>query len=236
MFKVLCKYGFNATFFNNNNFAICMTKKLIVGGISIIVIIGIIIVTYTSSTNDTLFANSVDISRASNPLGNPNAPITIIEFGDYQCEACAHWYHTTRDSIISNYVETGKANIIFVDLAFLGSDSSKAAHATYCAEDQGKYWEYHSMLYERQKGIDDGWANKISLQKIAEEMGLDGKIFEDCIYSDKHLDRVEFNSKQAKKQGIRATPGFIIISDEGMERISGAQPYHVFNRVLDTLM
>ncbi len=213
-----------------------MTKKIIIGGIGIIVIIGIIVGVYTSNTDNMLFTNSVDTSRASSPLGNPETPITIIEFGDYQCEACAHWYHTTRDLIISNYIETGKANLIFVDLAFLGKDSSKAAQATYCEEDQGKYWEYHSTLYERQKGIDDGWANKISLQKIAEEIGLERKVFEDCIYSDKHLDRVEFNAEQAKKQGIRATPGFIIISDGGMERISGAQPYHVFSRVLDTLM
>ena len=213
-----------------------MTKKLIIGGISIVVIIGIIVGVYTSSTDNMLFTNDIDTSRASSPLGNTDTPITIIEFGDYQCEACAHWYHTTRDSIISNYIKTDKANLIFVDLAFLGRDSSKASQATYCAEDQGKYWEYHDALYQRQKGVDDGWANKINLLKIAKEIGLDSKVFEDCIYSDKHLDRVEFNSEQAKKQGIRATPGFIIISDKGMERISGAQPYNVFSRVLDTLM
>ena len=94
----------------------------------------------------------LNLDHASPVLGSANAQITIVEFGDYQCEMCHSWFHNTRGTIIDNYVDTGKVNIIFVDLAFLGSDSPIAAQATHCADDQGKFWEYHSILYYKQEG------------------------------------------------------------------------------------
>ena len=100
----------------------------------------------------------LNLENGSPPLGSESASITIVEFGDYQCEACYHWFHNTRDTLIDNYIETGKAKLVFVDLPFLGRDSPKAAQASYCAEDQGKYWEYHIMLYTFQDGPpDSGW-------------------------------------------------------------------------------
>ena len=92
----------------------------------------------------------INLTNGSPVLGSPSAPITIVEFGDYQCEACYHWYHNTRADIIDNYIETGKVNLVFIDLPFLGRDSITAAQATYCADDQGKYWEYHETLYNFQ--------------------------------------------------------------------------------------
>jgi len=77
----------------------------------------------------------VNLENGSPPLGPESAPITIIEFGDYQCEACYDWFHNTRDTLIDNYVETGKAKLIFVVLPLLGRDSLTAAQALYCAED-----------------------------------------------------------------------------------------------------
>jgi len=102
----------------------------------------------------------INLTSGSPVLGSTSAPITIVEFGDYQCEACYHWYHNTRADIIDNYIETGKVNLVFMDLPFLGRDSIIAAQATYCADDQGKYWEYHESLYNFQEAIDNGWASK----------------------------------------------------------------------------
>ena len=79
-------------------------------------------------------ASMINLENGSPPLGLESAPITIVKFGDYQCEACYHWFHNTRSTLIDNYIETGKAKLVFVDLPFLGRDSPKAAHASYCAE------------------------------------------------------------------------------------------------------
>jgi protein-disulfide isomerase len=180
---------------------------------------------------------TVSTAMGSPILGSESAPITIIEFGDYQCEQCYKWYHTTKDSIVQNYIETGKANLIFVDLAFLGRDSPKAAAASYCAEEQGKYWEYHDLLYNFQEGVDSGWANSERLKAFAQSLELDEELFNSCVDSGKFAKRVQFNTNEAKKQGAKGTPTFIIVNSEGeQQKLVGAQPYSVFQRVLDSMI
>ena len=180
----------------------------------------------------------VNLENASPPLGSESAPITIVEFGDYQCESCYHWFHNTRSTLIDNYVETGKAKLVFVDLPFLGRDSPKAAQASYCAEDQGKYWEYHSMLYNFQEGApDSGWANRDRLNSFAFTLNMNMDEFNDCMDSSKYKIRVKANFNEAVKQGVQATPTFILISsDDATKNISGAQPYSVFAAAIELML
>jgi protein-disulfide isomerase len=218
-------------------------KGFIFGGISAVVLIAIIASALVSQTgNETPNLDmgqthgTVSTAMGSPILGSDLAPITIIEFGDYQCEQCYKWYHTTKDSIVQNYIETGKANLIFVDLAILGRDSPKAAAATYCAEEQGKYWEYHDLLYNFQEGVDSGWANSERLKAFAFSLELDKELFDSCVDSGKFAKRVQFNTNEAKKQGATGTPTFIIVNSEGkQQKIGGAQPYSVFQKVLDSM-
>jgi len=217
-------------------------KGIIFGGIAAVVIIAIIASASVFQTgNEALNLDmgqthgTVSTAMGSPILGSASAPITIIEFGDYQCEQCYKWYHTTKDSIVQNYIETGKANLIFVDLAILGRDSPKAAAATYCAEEQGKYWEYHDLLYTYQEGVNSGWANSERLKAFAFDLKLDKELFDSCVDSGKFAKRVQFNTNEAKKQGATGTPTFIIVNSEGQQKIGGAQPYSVFQKVLDSM-
>jgi len=217
-------------------------KGIIFGGIAAVVIIAIIASASVSQTgNEALNLDmgqthgTVSTAMGSPILGSASAPITIIEFGDYQCEQCYKWYHTTKDSIVQNYIDTGKANLIFVDLAILGRDSPKAAAATYCAEEQGKYWEYHGLLYTYQEGVNSGWANSERLKAFAFDLKLDKELFDSCVDSGKFAKRVQFNTNEAKKQGATGTPTFIIVNSEGQQKIGGAQPYSVFQKVLDSM-
>jgi len=221
-----------------------MAKKgIIFGVIAAVVIIAIIASASVSQTgNEALNLDmgqthgTVSTAMGSPILGSDLAPITIIEFGDYQCEQCYKWYHNTKDSIVQNYIETGKANLIFVDLAILGRDSPKAAAATYCAEEQGKYWEYHDLLYNFQEGVDSGWANSERLKAFAFSLELDKELFDSCVDSGKFAKRVQFNTNEAKKQGATGTPTFIIVNSEGQQKIAGAQPYSIFQKVLDSMI
>lgn len=86
-------------------------------------------------------------ANASPYLGDENAPITMVEFGDYQCFFCNRYFHETEHDVLKNYVETGKVKILFKDLTIIGPDSINAAHATHCANEEGKFWEYHDILY-----------------------------------------------------------------------------------------
>jgi protein-disulfide isomerase len=140
--------------------------------------------------------------------------------------------------IMRDYIETGKVNLVFVDFAFLGKDSPKAAQATYCADDQNMYWQYHNSLYNSQESkIDSGWANSERLKAFAFNLNLDMELFNECLDSEKYSKRVQYNSQQARDNGVRGTPGFFIVgSDYNQQQIGGAQPFSVFQRILDSMI
>ena len=218
-----------------------MNKKgLIIGVIVVAIVVGI--ATSYSPTSETVNLDmgrthgSISTAMGSPILGDPSAPITIVEFGDYQCEQCYAWFHNTKPAIVRDYIDTGKANLVFVDLAFLGRDSPKAAQASYCAEDQGMYWEYHDILYNFQEHVDNGWANSERLKAFADSLDLDMKLFESCLDSGKYSKRVEYNIQQAKENGVRGTPGFFIVGPDGQQKIGGAQPFSVFKNILDSMI
>ena len=220
-----------------------MNKKgAILGIIAISVIVGIA-ASVSSSPSETYELDMTrthgDISTAmgSPILGDPSAPITIVEFGDYQCHQCYNWFHNTKPMIMRDYIETGKANLVFVDFAFLGRDSPKASQATYCADDQGKYWEYHNFLYSSQESkIDSGWANSERLKAFAFSLGLDMELFNECLDSEKYSKRIQYNSQQARDNGVRGTPGFFIVGTDDQKQIAGAQPFSVFQRIMDSMV
>ena len=180
----------------------------------------------------------INLENGSPPLGSDVAPITIVEFGDYQCEACYYWFHNTRATLIDNYIKTEKVKLVFVDLAFLGNDSPNAAQASYCAEDQGKYWEYHTILYTFQDGPpDSGWADRDRLNSFAFSLDMNMDEFNECMDSSKYAKRVNANEKEAIKQGATRTPTFILISSDGTtKKIDGAQPYSVFAATIEAML
>ena len=181
--------------------------------------------------------NILNLDHVSPVLGSVDAQITIVEFGDYQCEACYHWFHNTRDTLIDNYIETGKAKLIFVDLPFIGQDSRIAAQASYCAEDQGKYWEYHEILYIFQEGENSGWADRDRLNSFAFSLDMNMDEFNDCMDYSKYAKRVQANYDEAVKNGVQGTPTFIIISQDGTrEKFAGPQPYSVFAATIEPML
>jgi len=180
---------------------------------------------------------TVNTSMSSPVLGSPDAPVTIIEFGDYQCPSCKKWFLDSKPQIISNLIDTGKANLIFIDMTFLGKDSHPASTATYCAEDQGQYWNYHDLLYSNQLGVDTGWANSERLKAFAFSLGLDMDLFVSCLDSGKYDKRVRFNTRVASNNGVDSTPTFIIVGPDGQQqKIGGAQPYSVFENVIESMI
>ena len=223
------------------------TKKIAVAGAAVVLVA--IVTVFASS-----YMSDFETSRAPNTedefqtlelkqapvLGSKDATITIIEVGDYQCHMCKLWFEETRPQIVENYIETGKANLVFLDMPFLGSDSTPASEATYCADDQGKYWEYHTMLFRFQEDeIDGGWASATRLQAFAFNLGLDIEQFDKCMTTDDHFARVNYNKQVAVTEfGAKSTPTFMIINSVSGEaqRIVGAHPYSTFENVIDSLL
>ena len=222
------------------------TKKIAVAGAAVVLVV--ILVTFatsymsdfdtprTTTTEEGEF-QKLELKQAP-VLGSKSATVTIIEVGDYQCHMCKRWFEETRPQIIENYVNTGKVNLVFLDMPFLGSDSIPASEATYCADDQGKYWQYHSMLFQYQQEIDDGWANANRLQAIAFNLDLDIEQFDKCMTTDDHFSRVNYNKQVAVTEfGASSTPMFMIINSSGdHSRIVGAHPYQTFEKVINSLL
>lgn len=178
-------------------------------------------------------------SVASAPaLGSNDAKVTIVEFGDYQCTWCHRWHEGTKDTLIADYVNTGKVRFLFKDFPINDlSDraSSLAAEASYCAADQGKYWEYHDEVYNNWEGENTGWVTRASLEQFAKDAGVtDISAFSDCLDSGKFTSVVRDNYNLARSIGLDATPSFIVlIQGETPQLMRGAHPYSTFERVIN---
>lgn len=175
-------------------------------------------------------------SQNAPALGNNDAKVTVVEFGDYQCTWCHRWHESTKDTLVQDYVETGKVRFLFKDFPINDlSDraSSMAAEASYCAGDQGKYWEYHDELYVKWEGENTGWVTKESLREFADNVGLELGTFSECLDSGRYSDVVRENYNLAVAIGLNATPSFIILSgDDDPKLLRGAHPYSTFEQVI----
>jgi len=179
--------------------------------------------------------SSTFMENGSPILGDPNAPITLVEFGDYQCHFCNVHFHNTEHDLIVNYIQTGQVKMIFKDFTIIGPDSINAAHGAHCANDQGKFWEYHDILYNNWTGENNGWASSANLLKFAEEINLDIDTWSECMIDGRYSQIISDSSKDARDLGITGTPAFFVIGPENtITKISGAQPYENFEQIFNS--
>ena len=175
----------------------------------------------------------VDVSEDDDAvLGNLNAPVTIIEFSDYECPFCARFYNQTLPSIKSEYIDTGKVKYVFRDYSSGFEDPSgryhplaqPAAEASECVREQGgdnAFWKYHDMIFENQAQLSEA-----NLLKWAMEMNYDIK---DCLDSNKFESEVKKDFRDGQAAGVRGTPAFFING----KLLSGAQPFGAFKQAID---
>ena len=170
-------------------------------------------------------------------LGNRNAPLTLIEFSDYHCPFCRRFFTQTFPKIKTNYIETGKVRYVFRDypLDAIHPNARKAAEAAHCAQEQGKYWEMHDIIFEsKDRGFPD-------LKGMGQQLGLDIARLEKCVDSGKYADEIEKDYQDGTLAGVTGTPGFFVgltrkgATVQGM-LISGAQPLARFTQQFDKLL
>ena len=174
------------------------------------------------------------VSNGSPILGDANAPITLVEFGDYQCHYCNVFFQTIEDDIIKNYVKTGKVKMIFKDYNIIGPDSINASHGAHCANEQGLFWEYHDTLYSNWAGENNGWASPRNLTIFAEEINADMDKWTQCMNEKSHSITINESNNDAKALELTGTPAFFVINSNGqVSKLFGAQPFEVFEKIFD---
>lgn len=157
--------------------------------------------------------------------GDKNAPVTIVEFSDYECPFCEKFYTQTLPQIEENYIKTGKVKLIYRDYPLgFHAQAQKAAEAAECAEEQGKYYEMHNLLFE--KGVAGGVG---SFKEYAKEIKLDAAKFNECLDFGKMSSEVQKDAADGSKYGVQGTPAFFING----KLLSGAQPYAVFQQAIE---
>jgi len=168
----------------------------------------------------------VDVSIDDDAVkGDANAPVTIIEFSDYECPFCGRFYSDTLPQIISEYIDTGKVKLVYRDFPLnFHPQARKAAEAAECAGEQGKYYEMHDLLFE--KGVSGG---ESSFKQYAKDIGLDSSEFDSCLDSGEMADEVQKDLDDGTAAGVSGTPGFFING----RQLSGAQPFSAFKTIID---
>ena len=178
------------------------------------------------------------IQQGSPYLGDPStAPITIVDFSDFQCYLCARYVKVTEPIINQTYIQTGKAVLVFKHLPNRGFDSTNPSIAAQCANDQGKFWDFHQLLYKNQKPIDSGWVSKENVKKFAAKIpGIDMNEFNSCFESQKYKSFVEEDVALASSLGFQDTPSFVIVNSKdgsNPEILKGAHPFASFKAIID---
>tara|TARA_B110001454_G_scaffold210192_1_gene224455 strand:+ start:117 stop:920 length:804 start_codon:yes stop_codon:yes gene_type:complete len=180
------------------------------------------------------------ISTDNDPIiGNPNAPITIIEFSDFQCPFCARFHIQTLPKIIDEYIKEGTVKLVFRDFPIqsIHSNALPASLAAECANEQGKFKEMHDKLFDKQ----NEWNNKnidnviILFNQYALEIGLEEEKFDSCLRNGKYVEEIQKDLNDGRTYGISGTPGFFIGNDKiGFVELKGAQPFESFKKVIDS--
>ena len=188
-----------------------------------------------------------------NTLGDPNAPIQIEEFADFQCPFCERFHLETEPLLRQYYIDTGKVHFTYRSMGNFVSDniarangtaarteSRDAALAAYCASDQDKFWDMHAHLFANALGEDAGSFTDQRLKAIAETAGLDTATFNSCYDSGKYLDRIQQDFEDGQTANVNGTPGFLVTYEVNGETktklIEGAQPFSTFQTELEAIL
>jgi len=182
------------------------------------------------------------ISLDDDPVkGDPNAPVTVVEFSDFQCPFCFSFFDQTLPLLERDYIDTGKVKLVYRDfpLDSIHQNARPTHIAAECADEQGKFWEYHDILFENQADWERLSSTDLDsqLKLYSTTLGLESASFDSCLLSQEIADEVNADFVQASTYGATGTPTFFIGNEkDGFIKIVGAQPYVVFQSMIDNLL
>jgi protein-disulfide isomerase len=173
-----------------------------------IAIVAMIIISKIPKVTEPTATTSASASGLT--MGNPDAKVTVVEFADFQCPYCQLYYQKLEPTIVSKYIDTNLIYYTYSPLAFLGQESIDATEAAYCANDQGKFWEYRGYLYTNLTGENVGSFTQDKLINFAKQLKLDVKTFTNCLTTAQHEKDIADAAAYAQTVGVNSTPSFLV--------------------------
>jgi protein-disulfide isomerase len=171
----------------------------------------------------------VVVGRESSTQGKLDAPVKIIEYGDFECGFCKRFHEQTLQKVIDEYVATGRASFSYKHYPFLAQSSTWKAEAAECAAEQGRFWDFHDELFEGKVTGGDEKAVKDQLIALAGDLKLDAASFKGCLDEKRTQERVQADLSEGQELGVRGTPSFLI---DGKPLV-GAQPFEAFKKAIE---
>ena len=209
--------------------------------IVVVAVVGIAALTYQSTrSKESAIASPIDstlppVNSAGYTIGNATAPVEVTEFGDFECPACGNFATLTEPDIRKRYVNTGKVFWRFVDFPLSGHRNTwQASRAAACADEQGKFWEFHDALYQTQ----DQWNGEATsnpdkyMKQLGKQLGLNTGQFDQCVDSKKMQAKIQAHYGLAVARKVGETPTFVI----GDKQVAGALNYDQFAKLLDVAL
>ena len=162
-------------------------------------------------------------------MGNPNAPVVITEWVDFQCPACRSYVMTREPQLIRQYVATGKVRIVAREFPFIGPESFLAAEAALAAAAQGRYWDYRGLLFQHQRAENSGVFTSDNLKRFAAQLGLNQAAFDAALDQHTYQSLVQAEVQQGDSVGVTATPTLFING----QKIEGVPTINRLSQLID---
>ena len=214
-----------------------LVLSLVVVVVAVIIVALLIVLNRPASTtpesasNRNQVAVPTGVPAEGNVMGDPNAPVTVEVWADYQCPYCRDFVMGPEAQLKKTLIPEGKVKLVYRNFAFIGQESVDAAAAAYCAQDQGRFWDYNYKLFSEQGAENSGTFSKANLIRFASDLGLNVAQFRSCLDSGKYLSKVQADTQDGRAKGVRATPTIFVNG----EKIEGLPSYEQLVQVINSV-
>lgn len=184
-------------------------RNLIIGAIALgAVAVAALLIAISSGATDQIIVERPNPAGMS--MGDPDAPVKVEEYSDFQCPYCGQFALEFEPDIVEKYIATGQVQFTYIPYSFIGPESVKAAEAGYCAADQNKFWAFHDVLFNNQAGENSGSFSNANLIRLAQRAGLSMAPFRECFDNLTYQEQVQKDFQGGSERGVTGTPSFYV--------------------------
>lgn len=208
-----------------------LSTYALIAGVVAVALVAVAVIVIMDQGADPSQAASEAIALEKS-YGADDAPVVVVEYADFQCPYCQQFAVGAEQRLKADYADQGLVRFVFRHLAFIGAESTWAAEASECANEQGRFWNYHDKLFEEQAGENQGAFARDNLKRFAAELGLDREQFNECLDSGRYESQVRDEFREAQRRRINSTPSILV---DG-QLIQNGSNYQVLQAAVDAAL